>query len=66
VPRQRGGRDGVRLHTNTLAPDERTVHAGIPVTTVARTLLDLAASSNHTSSTGPRPCGSPTTLPWSL
>jgi hypothetical protein len=43
VPRQRGGRDGVRLHTNTLPPDERTVRAGIPVTTVARTLLDLAA-----------------------
>jgi very-short-patch-repair endonuclease len=43
VPRQRAGRDGIRPHTAALAADERTVHAGIPVTTVARTLLDLAA-----------------------
>lgn len=43
VPRQRRGRAGVRLHVAAIAPDERTVHAGIPVTTVARTLLDLAA-----------------------
>lgn len=43
VPRQRGGRDGVRLHLASLDEDERTVRAGIPVTTVARTLLDLAA-----------------------
>jgi hypothetical protein len=31
------------VHEATLPDDERTVEAGIPVTTVARTLLDLAA-----------------------
>lgn len=35
-------RDGIRLHRSRLADDERTVEARIPVTTVARTLLDLA------------------------
>ncbi|MCW2994312.1 MAG: hypothetical protein JWQ18_1807 [Conexibacter sp.] len=35
----------VRLHrVGTLRDDEVTVHRGIPVTTVARTLLDLAAT----------------------
>jgi hypothetical protein len=43
APRQLAGRAGVRVHTASLAGDERTVEAGIPVTTVARTLLDLAA-----------------------
>jgi predicted transcriptional regulator of viral defense system len=40
---RRRGRPGIRMHETTVAPDERTVDAGIPVTTVARTLLDLAA-----------------------
>jgi hypothetical protein len=31
------------VRTASLAEDERTIQAGIPVTTVARTLLDLAA-----------------------
>lgn len=40
----KGGRiEGVRLHAASLAPDELTLHEGIPVTTVPRTLLDLAA-----------------------
>jgi very-short-patch-repair endonuclease len=43
VPRWRPARRGLHMHTSSLADDERTVHAGIPVTTVARTLLDLAA-----------------------
>jgi predicted transcriptional regulator of viral defense system len=43
VPRQRPGSAGIRVRVATIAPDERTVEAGIPVTTVARTLLDLAA-----------------------
>jgi hypothetical protein len=42
APRQLAGRAGIRVHTAALAADERTVEAGIPVTTVARTLLDLA------------------------
>jgi very-short-patch-repair endonuclease len=36
-------RRGIDLHRTHLAPDEVTLHRGIPVTTVARTLLDLAA-----------------------
>jgi Protein of unknown function (DUF559) len=43
VPRRLGRRDSIRVHEAAIARDERTVHAGIPVTTVARTLLDLAA-----------------------
>jgi hypothetical protein len=36
-------REGIRVHrTGRLRPDEVTVRHGIPVTTVARTLLDLA------------------------
>lgn len=41
VPR-RIVRPGLRLVTTTLQPDEVTVEKGIPMTTVARTLLDLA------------------------
>lgn len=36
-------RPGLKIHHAHLAEDERTVRDGIPVTTVARTLLDLAA-----------------------
>ena len=42
VPRERR-RPGIDTHRITLAPDEVTEHRGIPVTTPARTLLDLAA-----------------------
>ncbi|MGI8512820.1 MAG: hypothetical protein ACR2NH_09365 [Solirubrobacteraceae bacterium] len=42
--RGRQGPDGIDLHTTRhLPPEEVTVHRGIPVTTVARTLTDLAA-----------------------
>jgi very-short-patch-repair endonuclease len=43
APRQRRARPGIQAHRTTLAPDEISVHRGIPVTTPARTLLDLAA-----------------------
>jgi hypothetical protein len=44
VPRQRSGPPGVRVHrTRMLDPQDFTIHDGIPVTSVARTLLDLAA-----------------------
>ena len=36
-------RPGITVHRATIRPDERITHDGIPVTTVARTLLDLAA-----------------------
>ena len=37
------GRAGIERHRSALPPDEVTMHRGIPVTTVPRTLLDLAA-----------------------
>ncbi len=40
---RRAARAGIVFHRDTLADDEVTEHAGVPVTTVARTLLDLAA-----------------------
>jgi hypothetical protein len=42
--RQDGGRaEGIQVHrTRMLAPQDFTVHEGIPVTSVARTLLDLS------------------------
>ena len=43
VPRELRPRGGIRPHQASLAADERTIEVGIPVTTVARTLLDLAA-----------------------
>ncbi len=36
------GRDGIRLHRGQLFPGDATEQSGIPVTTVARTLFDLA------------------------
>lgn len=38
----RPGREGIRLHRSRVADDGRTVLAGIPVTSLPRTLLDLA------------------------
>jgi hypothetical protein len=43
VPRRLGGREGIRAHRGEVARDEITEDDGIPTTTVARTLLDLAA-----------------------
>lgn len=37
-------RKGIRLHTNRLNPDEVTMHEGIPITTAARTIIDVATS----------------------
>jgi hypothetical protein len=42
APRERRRR-GVELHVVAIADDETTAHMGIPVTTPARTLFDLAA-----------------------
>lgn len=47
VPSRSGrtSRDRIRLHRSSVfAPDDVTTHRGIPVTTVARTLLDVAAT----------------------
>ena len=41
----RASRDRIRLHrSSTLSADDVTTHRGIPVTTIARTLLDVAAT----------------------
>jgi predicted transcriptional regulator of viral defense system len=37
-------RKGIRLHTNRLENDHVTHRAGLPVTTIARTITDLIAS----------------------
>ena len=43
VPRGRSGHQGIRLHQARRLPGpERVIHDAIPVTTVARTLFDLA------------------------
>jgi very-short-patch-repair endonuclease len=42
TPWRTSRRPGILLHRAVLAPDEITVHDGIPVTTPARTQLDLA------------------------
>ena len=44
VPRQRRSGRAVRFHHTRLPPDEITVLDGIPVTTVPRTLFDLAGA----------------------
>ncbi len=43
VARRRRARPGIVVHQSVISEDEVTVHEGIRVTTVARTLLDLAA-----------------------
>jgi len=42
IPRNRRNQAGLLLHRAVLAEDETTTHDGIPTTTPARTLLDLA------------------------
>ncbi len=42
VPQQRRARPGLHPHRAVLPADEVTVHDGVPTTTPARTLLDLA------------------------
>ena len=46
-PRKTKSHGSIRRHEARLPPDEITVHDGIPVTTVPRTIFDLAASSPH-------------------
>lgn len=47
TPSSRRSRKGIRAHQATLHPEDITVHDGIPITTVARTILDLAAHLNQ-------------------
>ena len=43
TPQSKRSRKTIRAHTARLHPEERTTHDGIPITSVARTILDLAA-----------------------
>ena len=43
TPHSKRSRRTIRAHTGKLHPDDRTIRDGIPVTSVARTILDLAA-----------------------
>lgn len=47
VPTARRSRPRIHIYRNTLPPDERTTHHGIPVTTPSRTAFDLAAVLPH-------------------
>jgi hypothetical protein len=47
VPRGRKARRGIQLHWADLPDDEVTIHHGIRVTTVPRTLLDISAVVQH-------------------
>ena len=44
APTRRGKREGIRFHRSALPADERTSLSGIPVTSVSRTLMDLAST----------------------
>src|SRR6266545_3664161 len=45
APRSRDGMPGIRLHTSrSLTARDTDTHEGIPITSIARTLLDLAAT----------------------
>jgi Transcriptional regulator, AbiEi antitoxin len=45
APRRRHGAPGIRLHrSRSLDAQDTTHHEGIPITTISRTLLDLAAT----------------------
>ena len=44
TPRPRRNRDSIEFHSQSLQLDEVTTHDGIPTTTVARTLLDIATT----------------------
>lgn len=43
TPLAKRSRNKIRAHTATLHEEDRTIHDGIPITSVARTILDLAA-----------------------
>ena len=44
TPHSKRSRRTIRAHTARLHPEDRTIHNGIPITTVERTIIDLAAT----------------------
>ena len=51
TPHSKRHRRTIRAHTSRLHPEDRTTHDGIPVTSVARTIFDLAAQLSDTALT---------------
>ena len=47
TPHPKRSRQAIRAHTAVLHPEDVTVRDGIPLTSVARTILDLAAQLDH-------------------
>jgi very-short-patch-repair endonuclease len=47
TPHGKRSRKGTRAHVGALHPEDVTTHDGIPVTSVARTILDLAAQRDY-------------------
>lgn len=52
TPRSKRSRPGTRAHAAILHPEDIAAHDGIPVTSVARTILDLAATLRNEALTG--------------
>ncbi|MBV8998561.1 MAG: type IV toxin-antitoxin system AbiEi family antitoxin domain-containing protein [Solirubrobacterales bacterium] len=48
TPKSKHSRPGIRAHTASLHPEDIDTHNGIPTTSVARTILDLAAHRDET------------------
>ncbi len=46
-PKSTRGRKGIRVHTGVMHPEDIAIRDGIPVTSVARTILDLASVLNQ-------------------
>jgi very-short-patch-repair endonuclease len=47
TPQSKRSRKTIRAHASNLHPEDRTTHDGIPITSIARTILDLAARSSN-------------------
>jgi very-short-patch-repair endonuclease len=47
TPHGKPSRKGTRAHVGALHPEDITAHDGIPVTSVSRTIVDLAAHRDH-------------------
>jgi very-short-patch-repair endonuclease len=47
TPHSKCSRKGTRAHAARLHPEDTTIHDGIPITSVARTIVDLAAQLKH-------------------
>ena len=65
TPQSKRCRKTIRAHTAKLHAEDRTVHNGIPTTSLARTILDLAAQSHQRPTDLPHRGGRPQAPPRS-